>query len=127
MKNLFPIVAVCIHTKKSFIIHTIDFENETVFNRIAQNGDGHSYDFSDIYIMESKSDSIIDLLMNSEINYENYDLINGEENIYDNEYHEISDEQRKEEIRLAENKKRETELHNNHIHQKILSLERQLR
>lgn len=128
MKKLFPLVGVCIHTKKSFIIHVIDFENQTVFNRIAQNGDGNSYDFSEIYIMEGINEGIVNMLMNSGVNYDNFDLINGSETIYDNEYHELVDEERKNKICLRldrEEKQREINSHNNEIEEKIEALRKE--
>lgn len=93
MENLYPLIGVCIHTKKTFIIHNIDFENKTVFNRIAQNGNGNSYDFEDIYFMENYENEheLTDFILNSSINYDNYDKIDGDVHIFNNRFNSIID------------------------------------
>ena len=126
-ENKYPIIGVSIITKKSFIIHSIDFENQTVFNRTSQDCNGNSYSFDDIYIMNEKNSSIEDFLFNSFVNYENYVLINGDETIYDNEYHGEIDEKRKEKIRKEKEKQLEIEKHNAEINKKIELLESKLK
>ena len=88
METKYPLIAVKISDLTTFVVTLIDFDNEQVYNTTSQNGSGDWYSFDEVYLMENADNelSIHDLIFNSDINYQNYDKINGDKHIFNNRF-----------------------------------------
>ena len=89
MKEKYPFRAVIVDTKEMFTITSIDFDNQQVYHTTSQTGSGEWHSLEDVYVMENgmNSTDLHTLILNSDINYENYDKIDGKNTIYDNDFH----------------------------------------
>lgn len=93
MKDNFPLIAVKIKDLTTFVVTSIDFDNGQVFNTTSQTGSGEWYSFDEVYLMENADCDLPlhDYIFNQDVNYTNYDKIDGNKHIYNNRFNLDSD------------------------------------